>query len=351
MKKVTQHPIFIKLTHWEYWNSKFIYAPIYPYWLWLSIKARSFFFLTAANPGIKNGGYIMERKKDIYTKMPSHLYPKTNYHEPGDTLDHVLQQMHHSNILFPVIAKPDFGERGLAVKKIYNADQLAAYVARMPVPYLVQEFIDYPFEVGIFYWRMPDSKVGHISGIVNKEPVQVMGDGVHTVAQLVAQNNRYVLYRTQLATQNPTTWNTVPSKGATYNLMPYGNHCRGSKFTHEKNRTTPKLSATLNRICLQIPGFYYGRLDIKFSNWDDLENGRHFSIIEVNGSGSEPTHIYDPANSLFFAWKEITKHWTIMYQISKANNVNGTPYLTLSESREQIKQFKEIEALLTKYVW
>jgi hypothetical protein len=52
----------------------------------------------------------------------------------------------------------------------------------------------------------------------------------------------------------------------------------------------------------QIPEFYYGRLDIMFTSWEDLAQGLNFSIVEVNGAGSEPTHIYDPKHSIFFAW-------------------------------------------------
>jgi hypothetical protein len=41
---------------------------------------------------------------------------------------------------------------------------------------------------------------------------------------------------------------------------------------------------------------------------------------------SEPTHIYDPKHSFFFAWKELARHITYMYEISVANE-NGIPYL------------------------
>ena len=84
-------------------------------------------------------------------------------------------------------------------------------------------------------------------------------------------------------------------------MVPYGNHSRGSKFIDLSNLIDEQLSSTINLICLSIPDFYYGRLDIKFKDWEDLKNGKNFSIIEVNGAGSEPTHIYDPKHSIFYA--------------------------------------------------
>jgi hypothetical protein len=80
-----------------------------------------------------------------------------------------------------------------------------------------------------------------------------------------------------------------------------------------------QLEESFNKICNQINGFYYTRMDIKYESLELLKQGKNFSIIELNGSGSEPTHIYDPKHSLFFAWKEIIRHWDMMYKISMLN--------------------------------
>ena len=94
-------------------------------------------------------------------------------------------------------------------------------------------------------------------------------------------------------------------------------------------------------------GFYFGRLDIRFNSWEELKQGKNFSIIELNGSGSEPTHIYDPKHSVFWAWKEITKHWKILYRISKMNHqLKKTPYLTTRMGLDMFKQNSEYVKLL-----
>jgi len=351
MKRLTRIPFLIKLRHWEYWSSGIIYFPLYPYWLWLSIKARSIYFLTAANPSIKNGGYIMESKKDVYDLLPADFYPETLLFEPGTSLEKILMTIEDSAISFPLIAKPDIGGRGLGVKKIENEMKLSDYVLHMPVAFLIQQFVPFENEVGIFYYRIPGANKGYISGIVNKEPVTVIGDGVSTLTMLIMSNDRYILQWKQIKAEYSDILDFVLEMNEIMTLVPYGNHCRGSKFTDETFRANEELSATIDRICSQIPEFYYGRLDIRFNTWELLEQGKDFSIIELNGSGSEPTHIYDPAHSIFFAWQEIIRHWKILYVICKANNKKGTSYTSFTYGNRERESYRTITSLLGARAW
>jgi hypothetical protein len=131
-------------------------------------------------------------------------------------------------------------------------------------------------------------------------------------------------------------------------LVPYGNHARGAKFIDAHYMINRTLTDAIDNICKQIPGFYYGRLDIRFNTWSDLSKGKNFSIIELNGAGSEPTHIYDPTHSIFFAWREIIRHWKILNQISKLNHkFHSLPYMKFGSGiqmlRENTKHFKLVE--------
>ena len=308
-------------------------------------------FLTAANPLIKNGGFIMESKKDVYDLIPQQYYPATLYFEASAKLEEVANAIAEKGLSFPFIAKPDIGERGLAVKKIHDVSELEDYILHIPLAFLVQEFVPYENEVGIFYCKPPGAAKGCITGIVNKEPVMVTGDGYSTVEQLVIGNPRYLLQLEAISRQQRDNMQRVLSAGQTQVLVPYGNHSRGSKFTDHTFKATAELNDSIDRICSQIPEFYYGRLDIRFKSWDALERGEELSIIEVNGSGSEPTHIYDPGHSIFFAWREIIRHWDVLYKISKDNNRRGVKYVTLSAARSDINAFKKIDALLSARVW
>jgi hypothetical protein len=293
----------------------------------------------------------MESKKDVYDLLPAHFYPETLLFKPGTPVEKILIAIENSKIFFPLIAKPDIGGRGLGVKKIRNETELTDYVLHMPVAFLIQQFVPFEKEAGIFYYRIPGTDKGYVSGIVNKEPVTVVGDGISTLTMLIMSNDRYVLQWKQIKAAYPNILNSVLELNEIMILIPYGNHCRGSKFTDETFRVNEKLSATIDHICSQIPQFYYGRLDIRFRTWGLLEQGKDFSIIELNGSGSEPTHIYDPAHSIFFAWQEIIRHWKILYAISKANNKQGISYTSFTYGNRERKSYRTITTLLGARAW
>lgn len=352
MRKIfSKHPFFIRLRHWEYWNSRIIYAPIYPYWLWLSIRARSFFFLSAANPRIHNGGFIMESKMAVYKQMPADIFPVTALLPQHAPLSVIVTAMEQSGLTFPLIAKPDYGERGLGVKKMLDLASLVDYAAKMPVPFLIQAFVPYPLEAGVFFVRLPGEPDGRITGIVNKQPVAVTGDGVRTLEQLVFAEPRYILQWLFIKKEFSSRLSEVLANGSQLILVPYGNHSRGSLFTDETRRLNPRLEAALLHICNSVPAFNFGRLDILFKDWASLELGTELSVIELNGSGSEPTHIYDPGHSIFKAWREIARHWYWLYRISHHQIKNGTRSLTLLEGFREITLFRNIERQLSSVHW
>jgi hypothetical protein len=309
----------IKTTSWEYWPTYIVYGPLYIYWCWLSIKARSFFFFSAANPGIQYSGFVQEKKSDIYTLIPQQYYPRTKLCAPGQQPAYLVEVLKNEGLTFPLIAKPDMGQKGIQVKLLKSERELAEYSQSSRVNFLLQEYISYEHEVGIFYYRIPGEENGHISGIVGKEFLTVTGDGTSSILSLLKRNNRSLLQLPALKHMYGEFLNTILANEEHYILVPYGNHARGAKFINLNHRITAELTRTIDEVCRQIPGFYYGRMDLKFSSWDELVQGKNFSIIELNGAGSEPTHIYDPANSLLYAWKEIHKHWHLLYKISTLN--------------------------------
>src|SRR5688572_33234148 len=109
MRKISYHRFFIKLFHWEYWPFHIVYSPMYIYWLWLSIKTRSFFFFNTANPSIVNGGFLMESKKAIYDLIPTEYYPPTIFFKKGTHNEEIVGAIREKQLKFPLIGKPDIG--------------------------------------------------------------------------------------------------------------------------------------------------------------------------------------------------------------------------------------------------
>ena len=235
--------------------------------------------------------------------------------------------------------------RGLAAKRVDTVDELIKTAPKFEIDFLIQEFISYKNEVGIFYYRYPGQPKGAVSGIVGKEFLSITGDGKSSLRQLLQRDRRFILQLDSLQEEYGDKLDRILQNNETEILIPYGNHARGSKFLDYSYLIDDDIITLIDNISLQVPDFFYGRLDLRYNNWEELKQGKNFSIIELNGAGSEPTHIYDPRHSLFFAWKEIIRHWIILWQISRKNHQLGFPYMSF---REGFKMFRANRAYVTK---
>ena len=346
VQSLLHRPFFIRLLHWEYWSHLAVYIWIYPIWFLLSLRARSLFFFAAANPRITNGGFLNESKKDIVPMIPEALHPGTAFFELPANADIVLAELRRKNLQFPLIGKPNIGGRGRGVKVLADEAAVRAYVSRACLDFHIQEFVPYKQEAGIFYCRYPGEERGRVTGIVEKEFMTVTGDGKSTIRTLLQQNPRALMYLDSFSNMHGKRMDLILPEGELMVISPFGNHARGAKFIDTSYKADEEFTAMIDAICRQIPDFYYGRLDVRYRSWEEFKAGRHFSIIEVNGAGAEPTHIYDPKHSLFFAWKEIVRHWVMLNRISMANRKLGHRYLTWKEGVEMMRQDKLISARL-----
>ena len=349
IKKLLYRPFFIRLMHWEYWPFHLVYGPIYFYWLWLCIRSRSFFFFNTSNPSIKNGGFLMESKWDIYHLLPDGAYPSTVFLNKGAAAEKIIDTVKSHGLQFPLIGKPDIGMQGKSVQKLENEDELLQYARQSQVDFLIQEFVPYLQEAGIFYYRLPGETRGHISGIVGKKFLKVTGDGVSNIVSLLKNDKRYILQLQTLRKKYGSELHSVLPKGEEFVLVPYGNHVRGAKFIDISHRVDEQLEKTIDTVCGNVKGFYYGRLDIRYKSWEDLKMGKNFSIIELNGAGSEPTHIYDPKHSIFFAWKEIIRHLDLLYKISRMNHdKKNRPYMNLRSGLSMLRENRNYVKLISE---
>ena len=289
----------------------------------------------------------MESKKEVYDLIPFEYYPATLFFKAASSLQDILTLIKQRNLKYPLIGKPDIGMKGMMVKKLENENELLSYAQNSKVDFLIQEFVSFKNEIGIFYYRFPNEEKGHISGIVKKELLTVTGDGVSTIEQLLLNNKRAVLQLPTLRVKEKDKMNIVLHKDEELIIVPYGNHVRGAKFLDDSSLIDEELTNTVDSICKKVDGFYFGRLDIRYNSWEEFKQGKNFSIIELNGSGSEPTHIYDPRHSVFWAWKEIAKHWKILYRVSKLNHqLQNAPYMTTRMGLDMFKQNSEYVKLL-----
>jgi hypothetical protein len=333
---------FIKLTNWEYWPFGIIQAPFFLYWLWLSLKARSLLFFTASNPSILSGGMMGESKSEVLKMVPEGVKPKTilfNYPTQKET---VLSELMKHGLALPVIFKPDLGERGWMVRKIRTTQDMDVYLREIKINFIAQELVELPLEFGVFYVRFPNEEKGHVNSITGKEFLSVTGDGQRTLQELILSLDRARLqWETLRVTYAERLAEIIPSNKK-IELVSIGNHCLGTKFLNCNHLITSRLNESFDRISRQVPGFYFGRFDLQCATEEDLQNG-NVKIVELNGCGAEPAHIYHPGSSLWDALKVLHTHWKNLYTISIQNHQRGVPYLSLREGRKIYKQFKALK--------
>ncbi len=282
-----------------------------------------------------------ESKFDVLELVPESYKPKTILIELPSTGDEVLSQLHRAGLIFPLIFKPDLGERGWMVRRITSREDVEKYLSEIKIDFLAQELVELPLEYGVFYVRYPSEPSGKVTSIVGKEMLYVTGDGIKTLEQLILAKDRAKLQWGTLSQVYKNQLGEVIRSGEKIELVSIGNHCLGTKFLNENHLITDRLSASFDSLSKQIKGFYFGRFDLRAASIEDLENG-NVKVLELNGCGAEPAHIYEPGYPIMKAFGVLWRHWSDIYRISSENHKRGVPYISFQEAREIYRNFKAL---------
>ena len=265
-----------------------------------------------------------EGKREMYEQLPDGSYPRTLYFSPSTPEEHLLDQV-RSVFRFPLVVKPDVGMKGLWFDRVEDEAQLLRYHRSVPVDYLVQDWVDWPVEVSVFYYRHPLETKGRISGFIHKTLLQVTGDGRSNLLELIRQHPKAASRLGELTPRHEDRFHVVPAPGEIYLLSHAANHNRGAFFYNLSDRINEALSLRFDELSRQT-SFYYGRYDLKVRSIEDFCGGGPFSILEFNGCGAEPNHIYDCGMSLSQAYRVILAHWKVLFEISRHNHRIGHTY-------------------------
>jgi len=340
-----------KMMHWETWHYLAKYIPLYPFWMWYCVRARSCWFFTPSNPTLTFGGFEGESKKEMYDQLPPGTFPNTIYIDPSLPFNEAEAMMKRHNMQYPFAVKPDVGMMGFLFRKINNREEFQRYHRIMPCVYILQDLIKYPLEVSVFYYRMPDEQKGTITGFIKKEYLQVIGDGKSTLLELMHDYPRVRFRLEEMKQKHKEKLNEVVPDGEIYCLSQALNLSRGGKLVSLEKEKDEKLLALFDNISHYTKHFYYGRYDIKCSSIEDLKEGKNFSILEFNGSGAEPHHVYGNGNTLLQAYKILLHHWKMLYRISRRNYHRGISYWSfkkgwkfLREAKRHFKHLKKLDA-------
>ena len=282
-----------------------------------------------------------ESKFSVLEKIPASIKPRAILIRHPTNAELVIQKIKDNHLSLPLISKPDLGERGWMVKKIKTEEEIYDYIKISKWDFIIQEFVDLPLEFSVYYARHPKRETGNITSVTMKEMLKVTGDGHSKLSELILKKDRAKLQWAVLKNTFAAQLDRIPAKGEVIELVSVGNHCLGTMFINKKEIITKKMVESFDRISCQIEGFYFGRYDLRVQSISDLEQGK-VMIMELNGCGAEPSHIYHPGASLIDAVKDLFVHWHTIYQISKANHEKGVPYLRFKEGVRIYKKFKAV---------
>ena len=336
--------------HWEFWPAWMFYPPVGIYCAWLALKYRGLMVPTAANPGIFSGGIVGESKmvtlKELFLTSPEFTAEAELI--PGDalaarlrSLDEIRTQL---GLDFPLILKPDVGQRGAGIKLIRSAEQAEDYLRQTSAPLLAQRYAPGPLEAGIFYYRFPHEARGHIFAITEKVFPILIGDGKSTVTELIWSDPRARFMADKYLQRFTERQGEVLAVGEELKLVEAGNHAQGCVFRDAMRFCTPELKSRMDEISQKVTGFFIGRYDIRYASEENLRAGGNFQIIELNGAASEATSIYDARNSIFAAYRTLFQQWDLVFAIGAANRKRGCAPTNLPLVWQKWREYSRVAA-------
>lgn len=231
--------------------------------------------------------------------------------------------MDEKGLVFPIAVKPLSGLMGFMFRKIDSLEQLREYHSYMPVDYILQELVTLPMEVSVFYYRYPDQESGHITGFIRKELLEVTGDGKCTLWDLILNYPRVQFRLEEMKNKHANRLHDILVRGERYCLSYALNLSRGGKLVSLAHQKDDLLLKVFDGLSHHAGGLYYGRYDIRCQSVEDLKAGRNFKILEFNGCGGEPHHVYGDGNTLWKACRILIHHWSVLDKISTYNHRHG----------------------------
>lgn len=315
----------------------FFHVPIFPYYLYASLRRRNLAFFTNINPNWHTGGFVNSSKIDAFKGIDSKWLPKSVHVSKNTSISVLKTTLSKQNIHFPYILKPNEGERGLGVIKLTNNEELEAVLNKNSTSFIIQEFIDFPLEFGILYYRCPITQEEGITSICNKEVPFVLGDGKSTLLQLVTKKYKNKTFENLTVAMHLH----ILEIGEPFLLEYIAHRNRNCVFKNFNHLYSEQLLSTFKAIASKMDSFYFGRFDIKVTSIEDLLKGKNIKILEVNGANSQPIHIFDTSYSFYKCYRDLHTHWRLIHKISKQNSTLGNqPDTTRSLAKELFKKYR-----------
>ena len=316
---------FYKTFTKQYWFTSILLLPFYIYAVfYMLFKARTFMFFTAINPSLRYGGTCTS-KFDLLNQVHKKYLPTGVVLPQNTSKALVLAQMQANNLQFPIILKPDIGERGRGVIKINGEQELQPYLDENKKPLILQEFITYKQEFGLMYVRLPNEPQGKITSLAVKNFLYVTGDGYSTLFALMTKNVDCIFYIDYLVADFKHRLYEVIDYLVVVPLLELGICHHGASCVGLNHLITNELNQLFDDVSKTIDRFDVGRYDVKAENYGELLKG-NFKVIEINGTDAVPLHIFDKTLMYHSVISDLVKHWQNLLKIAINNHKMGMKY-------------------------
>jgi membrane protein DedA with SNARE-associated domain/pimeloyl-ACP methyl ester carboxylesterase len=327
-----------RLTRWEYWplwrfNTPVILASV---WRAFTRYRHAPGVCAICNPAMPFSGLIGESKSQILRGLagagealpPWILLPRG--HTRGERLERLEAFQDSLPQPWPIVLKPDEGQRGSGVNVARSTADFDAVLEDLEEDWIVQAYVPGE-EFGVFYVRHPDEERGRVTSITHKVMPFVVGDGEHTMEELILGHERSVSQGAFLLEAWADRLEEIPAEGQKVPIVELGTHARGCLFLDRCDANSPLLEAEIDRIAKAFDGFHFGRFDVRAPSIESLSQGQGIRVLELNGLTSESTHIYDPKHSVFYAWRTLIAQWATAMEIGEANRQRGVKVPTVRD--------------------
>jgi len=331
----------------EFWPSWVFYTPVAPVLLYQALRRGPMSF-TCVNPGISHGGGVVgESKMEILSGLMNgpgaEWIVRTHFIKGGPTpearAEMTAELVRNDPALggYPVILKPDEAQRGHGLKLARREEDLLGYYRSMTRAALLQAFHAGPHEAGVLWARRGDGGLGEsgrVFSVTRKEFPVLVGDGVSSLERLIWKHPRFRMQADTFLKRMSDRLDWTPEQGERVSLGVAGNHIQGAKLLDGADLITPEFEARFNEIAATFtsekggegdgPGeFDFGRFDIRYEDDESLRRGEGFRIIELNGTMSESTNLYDPGRPLWWSYGVLARQWGTLYRLGALRRRSG----------------------------
>ncbi len=324
----------LRIRRWEFWPTWAFYPPLALHILWQGLLRGNLTAFTAINPSMPLGGLVGESKSHILDGLAGigealPAWRRLGTGRPEERVAALRRFLKDENLDYPVVLKPDTGERGRGVAVARTEADAVAFFEKTPGPALAQEFVDGE-EYGVFWARRPGRRSGHVFSITHKVRPTVTGDGTSTLERLILNDPRAVAIAHVYRREHPEAATHIPEVGEKVELTQVGAHSRGTIFLDANDLHTSDLERAINAICTACVGFDFGRFDLRVPSAEALRRGEGIRVLEVNGVTSEATHMYDPRYGFLAAHAILRRQWQLAFDLAEERIREGVRPATLS---------------------